>query len=121
MLRICSFLRVFLCSNDVQVFMYDLRKRCTSLENRKSALRGFLRARKGQTFNRYSERFELRAVNMYLQGGMSYRAIAKELAIPVKHKFSNHERFQKKLNQCAPVEYRITLAIKDGFFYFLFS
>ncbi|MED1911912.1 IS3 family transposase, partial [Brevibacillus laterosporus] len=24
--------------------------------------------------------------------------------------FYNHERFQKKLNQCAPVEYRNTLA-----------
>ncbi|MGD6974072.1 IS3 family transposase [Bacillus altitudinis] len=24
--------------------------------------------------------------------------------------FYNHDRFQKKLNQCAPVEYRHTLA-----------
>ncbi|MGK9430892.1 hypothetical protein [Bacillus atrophaeus] len=25
--------------------------------------------------------------------------------------FYNHERLQKKLNQCAPIEYRITLIL----------
>lgn len=39
-------------------------------------------AQKGQTFKRYSEKFKLKAVNMYLLGGMSYQAIAKELRIP---------------------------------------
>jgi len=39
-------------------------------------------AKKGQTFKRYSEEFKLKAVNMYLLGGMSYQAIAKELGIP---------------------------------------
>lgn len=41
-------------------------------------------AKKGQTFKRYSEEFKLRAVTMYLQGGMGYKAIAKELGIPSK-------------------------------------
>ncbi|WP_409995168.1 IS3 family transposase [Brevibacillus brevis] len=39
-------------------------------------------AKKGQTFKRYSEEFKLKAVNMYLLGGMSYQAIARELGIP---------------------------------------
>ncbi|MBH0328717.1 transposase [Brevibacillus brevis] len=41
-------------------------------------------AKKGQTFKRYSEEFKLRAVNMYQQEGMGYKAIAKELGIPSK-------------------------------------
>lgn len=34
-------------------------------------------AKKGQAFKRYSEEFKLRALDMYEQGEMSYRAIAK--------------------------------------------
>ncbi|MFD2085079.1 IS3 family transposase [Brevibacillus brevis] len=41
-------------------------------------------AKKGQTFKRYSEEFKLRAVNMYQQGEMGSKAIAKELGIPSK-------------------------------------
>lgn len=41
-------------------------------------------AKKGQTFKRYSEELKMKAVNMYLQGGMGYKAIAKELGIPSK-------------------------------------
>ena len=38
-------------------------------------------ARKGQTFQRYSEVFKQKAVKMYEEQGKSYRTVAKELGI----------------------------------------
>ncbi|WP_373926023.1 IS3 family transposase [Brevibacillus laterosporus] len=39
-------------------------------------------AKKGQKFKRYSEEFKLKAVNLYQERGMSYKAITKALGIP---------------------------------------
>ncbi|WP_369124642.1 transposase, partial [Brevibacillus laterosporus] len=42
----------------------------------------FLWRKKGQKFKRYSEEFKLKAVNLYQERGMSYKAITKALGIP---------------------------------------
>jgi transposase len=44
--------------------------------------RGFFMARKGQTFQSYTEEFKLQAIHLYENGGMSYQAVAKQLGIP---------------------------------------
>lgn len=60
-------------------------------------------AKKGQTFQRYSEAFKQKAVKMYLEEGRSYRAVAQELGLrsdtQVKDwvkKYQNKESFADK-------------------------
>ncbi|MBA2872378.1 transposase-like protein [Anoxybacillus calidus] len=36
-------------------------------------------AKKGQTFQSYTEEFKLQAIHLYENGGMSYQAVAKQL------------------------------------------
>jgi transposase len=43
--------------------------------------RGFTLAKKGQTFEKYSEETKQKAVDMYENGGLSYQAVADALGI----------------------------------------
>lgn len=47
-----------------------------------STWRGFFMAKQGQTFHKYTEEWKKSAIQMYLQGEMSYRTIAKLLGMP---------------------------------------
>jgi transposase-like protein len=43
----------------------------------------FSMAKKGQTFNSYSEEFKLNAVMKYVNGSKSYKVLAEELGIRI--------------------------------------
>lgn len=47
-----------------------------------STWRGFLMAKKGQTFRHYSEEWKQNAIQMYVLGNMGYKTIAKVLGMP---------------------------------------
>ncbi|CCF14383.1 transposase family protein [Brevibacillus laterosporus GI-9] len=60
-------------------------------------------AKKSQKFKCYSEEFKLKAVNLYQERGMSYKAITKALGIPSStqvrqwvRKFNSGEGFMDK-------------------------
>lgn len=47
-----------------------------------STWRGFLMSKKAPKFRQYTEDFKENAVQMYINGGFSFRTVAKELGIP---------------------------------------
>ncbi|MCQ6530919.1 transposase [Bacillus mycoides] len=87
-------------------------------------------AKKGQTFQPYTEEFKHKAVMMYVNQGKIYQVLANELRLrsptQLKYWVKKHRFFGRKAsiiqqnrlnrvfktnkpNQCAPIEYRNTL------------
>lgn len=54
--------------------------------------RGFFMARKGQTFQHYTEEFKIKAVNMYEEGNKSYQTLATELGLRSSTQLKNWVR-----------------------------
>jgi transposase len=60
-------------------------------------------AKKGQTFQQYTEEFKAKAVHMYEHEGMSYDAVAKALGVPsstqIKQWVKKHRRGESFVDQ----------------------
>jgi len=53
-------------------------------------------AKKGQKFNKYSLEFKLKAIHMYLDDGLGYKAVARELGILRDTQVSNWVKTYQK-------------------------
>ncbi|MDQ0884250.1 IS3 family transposase [Peribacillus sp. V2I11] len=65
-------------------------------------------AKKGQTFQTYTEELKREVVRLKLEEGWSYRQLRERFGIKsdAHIEFYNTDRFQEKFNGLSPIEYR---------------